>query len=654
MALQVWLPLNGNVNNQGLSDLTFSVSTTNTTINDNGKIGKCYENNSFTSGGLFSDKTINLGQNQSMFCWFKINSLRSNSSLGGGLVTQHNHTLNQGMGITIRYVSATTGYLSVSTGNGTSRTYNTYYGETLLQAGTWYHGGYTYDGTTIRLYVNGSLDGEFELSDMKIVPDNIQIFRWSLPATSYSFNGCLNDVRIYDNVLSPREIKEISKGLVLHYPLAMPGGENLLKNGSLSTDFSNWSRNDTSNMEIIEKDGCPAMHVSFSELKITRWITQNIISYIDTSNLDQIYTVSADVLAENITKGTTNPMMSPCYVSGSYDDNGTSKWLGGTYLDGAPHSYCYGIAGKGWCHFVTRIKFAQVPTTMNFYCYFRDFTGDVWIRNLKFEIGDKATTWTPNPADPEYSIMGYDDLIEYDVSGYGYNGIHNNVAWSGDSPRYNGCYELNGTNSYIRIDSGNWKVMGAEELTVNEWAYADDWATQTNAHLWSCTESGGFNTENGEVGKLRFPVHVYTNADKTTHDYINVGSGESTIGTARVGTATIVNNVVGFVISDLAPGWHMFTGVYNTSGIKTYIDGVLKESVNFTSYGIYYSNATLFLGAESTGVVSCKDPYFNGKLSDFRMYYTALSDSDILALYNTPISLSNTGTLLTQGELSEV
>jgi hypothetical protein len=136
------------------------------------------------------------------------------------------------MGITIRYVSATTGYLSVSTGNGTSRTYNTYYGKTLLQAGTWYHGGYTYDGTTIRLYVNGSLDGEFERSDMKIVPDNIQIFRWSLPTSSFTFDGCLNDVRIYDNVLSPREIKEIAKGLVLHYTLSSGGGENLCVNSN--------------------------------------------------------------------------------------------------------------------------------------------------------------------------------------------------------------------------------------------------------------------------------------------------------------------------------------------------------------------------------------------------------------------------------------
>jgi len=50
----------------------------------------------------------------------------------------------------------------------------------------------------------------------------------------------MNDIRIYDTALSPREVKEISKGLVLHYPLSMPGGENLLKN-SLTNFPELWS-----------------------------------------------------------------------------------------------------------------------------------------------------------------------------------------------------------------------------------------------------------------------------------------------------------------------------------------------------------------------------------------------------------------------------
>ena len=44
MSLQVWLPLNGDLHNQGLSNIT--MASKNVTIDNSGKIGKCY---SFTS-----------------------------------------------------------------------------------------------------------------------------------------------------------------------------------------------------------------------------------------------------------------------------------------------------------------------------------------------------------------------------------------------------------------------------------------------------------------------------------------------------------------------------------------------------------------------------------------------------------------------------
>ena len=248
------------------------------------------------------------------------------------------------------------------------------------------------------------------------------------------------------------------------------------------------------------------------------------------------------------------------------------------------------------------------------------------MRNQKLEHGSHPTPWIPNPADTAYSTLGFDDGIEYDVSGYQYNGTRNNVTPDSDTVRYFGCYVFNGTNSWIKCDTNEWMVQGATELTINEWAYAEDWTKQTNAHLFSCTEGGGFNTESAGNGYLRFPHHVYTNESKTSSAY------------------QLSNTAIN--LADLTPGWHMFTFIYNTSGEKIYIDGELHSSHDVVSYGLHFNtSARLYLGCEAS-LNNPSTPYFNGKLSDFRIYYTALSADDILELYHTPETLANNGTLL--------
>jgi len=146
------------------------------------------------------------------------------------------------MGITIKYVSSTTGYLSINTGTGSSRTYNTYCGTTLLQANTWYHGGYTFNNGIVKIYVNGICEYTGNIGTMSVPADYITIFCWSMSSSSgnsvhgdYKLNGYINDVRIYDHALSATEVAEIAKGLVLHYKLDEPNN-NL---GNTSADYHN-------------------------------------------------------------------------------------------------------------------------------------------------------------------------------------------------------------------------------------------------------------------------------------------------------------------------------------------------------------------------------------------------------------------------------
>ena len=230
MSLQVWLPLNKDLRNQGVSDLIFTNDNPSylTLNNAATKMGGSYKSTSDSRGALCSNKKILLGKNQSMFCWIKPASFNNESSLTA-VMGQHRYLQATGMGITMLTLSSTTGKLSVNTGNGNGdglgnggRTYNTYTGNTVLNANTWYHVGYTYDGTTIKLYVNGKLDGTHTVANLAVPEDYLQIGGWSLTGTSTVYGGHhmvgeFADVRVYDHTLSLKEIKELAKGLMIEY-----------------------------------------------------------------------------------------------------------------------------------------------------------------------------------------------------------------------------------------------------------------------------------------------------------------------------------------------------------------------------------------------------------------------------------------------------
>lgn len=711
MALQVWLPLNGNVNNQGLSDLTFSVSST-TTINDNGKIGKCYENNSFTTGGLSSDKTIDLGQNQSMFCWFKINSLIASSLLGGGLVTQHNHTLNQGMGITIRYVSATTGYLSVSTGNGTSRTYNTYYGETLLQAGTWYHGGYTYDGATIRLYVNGSLDGEFERSDMKIVPDNIQIYRWSLPTTSYSFNGCLNDVRIYDNVLSPREIKEISKGKILHYTLSDSYNlSNIIYNGFGEYGTTGWSSGTTASTSDLPSD--TAVKAAFTGGQTAERIP------INTNNT---YALSCYIKSAGATSGTTYPSILPYDIDGNFISNiqcrdGFSTVWQATLTQplnkGDTVVYCsdlsnwstatdnyYFIAVFGYkdsygnvypdfeytrdsLSFGSRSDKSKLNKTNNTITLNSAYTGEPRPVGTKVCQASAGSTyyypfgalalaslqdWTHKTATLNIkninrlkyakSIILYNypggmyagikmtdttwgTTTVYDVSGFCNNGEAYTTDGTGqfltepNSPRYYMACNIHSLNSTTSAKAGTAYIRGDCELTTPQQLTIAFWCYARAEGYTSTTNQGVFCTTNLDGDNIGTDYQASAMNHRDGNINVNPSSGSQIL----------------LPITFIANQWHHYAFTYDGQYARAYKDGVLFSTKNFSSAITLGTFKHVIIGFSRADNVWRRN---NNSYSDFRVYATALNDQSIEELYNTPITLSNSGSLLTQGEYAEV
>jgi hypothetical protein len=89
-------------------------------------------------------------------------------------------------------------------------------GTTSLLANTWYHVIGTYDGSTMRIYVNGALESSMSKTENVIpVPDNLWIGTWS--SSVGFFNGTIDEVRIYPRALTETEIRKHYQSEVSKY-----------------------------------------------------------------------------------------------------------------------------------------------------------------------------------------------------------------------------------------------------------------------------------------------------------------------------------------------------------------------------------------------------------------------------------------------------
>ena len=229
MSLRVWLPLNGTLDNQGLDDIEIS-SLGVIDYNNNGKIGKA-----FISGG--SSQTINgikLNNNfsemfnknhtASIAVWIK--PLGNHVHYNGTIVSSGNWN-NQRWAFGVSQDNTKVDTLSEG--------YNIYI-DCPIPVNEWTHLVSVYDNGISKVYKNGIYIGEITRDiDFNSDASFTCIGRETYANGYFGFNGLINDVRIYDHALSPMEVKQISQGLILHYPLNNNGWgqENLLINSNV-------------------------------------------------------------------------------------------------------------------------------------------------------------------------------------------------------------------------------------------------------------------------------------------------------------------------------------------------------------------------------------------------------------------------------------
>ena len=185
MALQVWLPLNGDLRNLGCSNITITPNA-GAAIQTDGKIGKCY-----CPATINLTDFNNLSFDNSSFCFWAKTSSTTSWQLIMGI---DNTSLSSIHGI---YVADASRY---------KLEYNPSLNIYDAAISQWHHYAFVIKNGNSQAYYDGILK---TTSTEAVTNDTIGRIRLGV-GTAIS----LNDVRIYDHCLSTAEVHEIAQGII--------------------------------------------------------------------------------------------------------------------------------------------------------------------------------------------------------------------------------------------------------------------------------------------------------------------------------------------------------------------------------------------------------------------------------------------------------
>ena len=454
MALQVWLPLNkdGAVKNQGLANVNI---TSTATYNASGKLGGSYyfsgssNRISFPSQPWMAPNDTN---SISIAMWVKAGSFNCIIACNA-----------------FEYNLSSSSFMW-RLGDGNTNTFATVTSGITFTTGTWYHLCGTWDAKNKKLaaYVNGELVKELTstLTSYNNISSTINLV--------YNGSWNINDFRFYDHCLSPKEVKEIAKGLVLHYPLNdayLEETSNLFTYPTPGSSCTNsygwdktlhkdaisvpgWSPGYNSSVDNpstvyhahwIMMDGLPTMrfpYITNSSGQTPGWL--GISGYgLQTSNFAPgiKYTVSFDAKADENNSAISCGLY---YKRNSSDSR--------NFYDGKPNT----TLTTDWKRYSVTYTSQGAYEISSFYFYgvCGGPKGNRYIRNVQLEINDHATPYTPNTRN---------ETTVHDCSGYQNNG---NVEE----------FKAAGNNLVTGLTAGGQTTVSGETVTTSG-VNADTWFT---------------------------------------------------------------------------------------------------------------------------------------------------------------------------------
>ncbi len=483
----------------------------------------------------------------------------------------------------------------------------------------WHHLTYVLNGVQLEIY----LDGVYA-TGAKVT--NVDRF---INSMSFGVGTVLiNDFKLYDHCLTIQEIERDYNSLLIHYPLRDPYVENTTNLLSYPTpgaayapawdatlhpdaiQVSGWSPGYNSGVGSPAEgyhaywkliDDIPTMVMQ--DLNAGhRWlgISSNVKKLCEIIGPGNKYTISFEAKSD---------------VLGKKMHGGLHYKLNGASSNGFNDGTVEFALTKDWVKYsFTKTLSSSADTSSSgdrvyIYGHTSGPQGIVYVRNVQMEINDHATP---------YSVGERVGEQLQDCSGRGYDSVsHGALTVSKDSIRNTNCTCFTSNNS-VQIPSPYSAGNSITEFSIAMWLYLDSTNSYmqifSTAHPTPTNSNGGWFTVNCEGCQMWF----YSGGT-----YWKTGTSSSMP----------------------TKEWHHVGMTFKDGVVQHYYDGEPFGSPITQSKTAISSTAYLALGDSYTATTNWGGAPFNGKISDFRFYGTAISAECMKELYQNSTTVDKNGNI---------
>ncbi|MCD9026409.1 LamG-like jellyroll fold domain-containing protein [Cohnella silvisoli] len=525
-----------------------------------------------------------------------------------------------------------TGHVLIATGNNAAYTAGTTasFAQTLT-AGKWYHITGTYDGTRVKVYIDGELAGTGSQNISGNVADfanSLTIGHQTYPNIAF-FNGTVDELNLYNAALGADSVKALYRSY-LKFPSTI-GEWRLDGNANDSAGSNNGTAENGASFVVSKKDQ-----------GIVTDGSNDYVNIPDGAGLDGMNRMTVSTWVK------LNQLPSTNYViigkEGAYrvvvNSSGTGHVQIATtnnswYSTGTTAAFTTSITPGKWYHIVGTYDGNRVRVYVN---------GELQGTGTQAISGAVVNNASPLRFSdrPDLNTTQYAHGVTDDVKLYNEALTDSQIRTLYDS--YNGLfihpiYYLPFNFESTRIYNGADFVPGGVRGPALSLDGVNDYAEAmgdlfpfdaVNPALSTFTLAVWFKMD-------QLPANNYIVMGKENRWRIvidSTGAGHVQIATANNGWYT-AGTIANFTTQLSVNEWHQIVGTYDGSRVRVYVDGLYEGMGSQTISGNVLDSATTYggFGYPASGV-----NYFDGLIDEAAIYKHALTDSEVYEYYHGYVS----------------